>query len=199
MMELTAKLSPETHRIIDGGLTLDVQIVPQFISMLRQELIFFESEPDISQLPVELKGTQDKLKNDELKTFIHRMEIRMLKEQYEAKLLKAENELRDARDRANASEQAIETELNRHQSKIVHLRNENDSLQSDLSVKAIQVEEMALQAQQADTQKDLQLNEQIAQNAQLQQKIDEFEQKMRNRDEIENNIRQEAEEMGRKN
>ena len=46
MMELTAKLSPETHRIIDGGLTLDVQIVPQFISMLRQELIFFESEPE---------------------------------------------------------------------------------------------------------------------------------------------------------
>ena len=49
MMELTAKLSPETHRIIDGGLTLDVQIVPQFISMLRQELIFFESEPDNQQ------------------------------------------------------------------------------------------------------------------------------------------------------
>ena len=50
MMELTAKLSPEIHRIIDGGQTIDVQIVPQFISMLRQELIFFESEPDNSQL-----------------------------------------------------------------------------------------------------------------------------------------------------
>ena len=51
MMELTAKLSPGTYPIIDGGLTLDVQIVPQFISMLRQELIFFESEPKNLQIP----------------------------------------------------------------------------------------------------------------------------------------------------
>ena len=50
MMELTAKLSPGTYPIIDGGQTIDVQIVPQFISMLRQELIFFQSEPDNSQL-----------------------------------------------------------------------------------------------------------------------------------------------------
>ena len=50
MMELTAKLSPAIYPIIDGGKTIDVQIVPQFISMLRQELIFFESEPDNSQL-----------------------------------------------------------------------------------------------------------------------------------------------------
>ena len=40
---------------------------------------------------------------------------------------------------------------------------------------------MTQQAQQAYTQKDLQLYEKNAQNAQLRQKIDEFEQKMRNR------------------
>ena len=37
--------------------------------------------------------------------------------------MKAENELRDARDRANASEQAIATEFNRYQSQIEHFRN----------------------------------------------------------------------------
>ena len=48
-------------------------------------------------------------------------------------------------------------------------------------MKAIQVEEMAQQAQQADTQKDLQLNEQVAQITQLQQKIEVLQQQMRNR------------------
>ena len=48
-------------------------------------------------------------------------------------------------------------------------------------MKAIQVEEMAQQAQKADTQKDLQLNEQVAQITQLQQKIEVLQQQMRNR------------------
>ena len=48
-------------------------------------------------------------------------------------------------------------------------------------MKAIQVEEMAQQVQQADTQKDLQLNEQVAQITQLQQKIEVLQQQMRNR------------------
>ena len=47
MMELTAKLSPGTHEIDVDDETNYVHIVPQFISMLRQEL-FFESEPNIA-------------------------------------------------------------------------------------------------------------------------------------------------------
>ena len=47
MMELTAALSPKDHEIDVGGMTTYVHIVPQFISMLRQEL-FFESEPNIA-------------------------------------------------------------------------------------------------------------------------------------------------------
>ena len=43
------------------------------------------------------------------------------------------------------------------------------------------MEEVTQQAQQAYTQKDLQLYEKNAQNAQLRQKIDELQQKMRNR------------------
>ena len=60
-------------------------------------------------------------------------------------------------------------------------RNENDQLKNDLSLKAIQVEDMLQQTQQADTQKDLQLNEKVAQNAQLQQKIEVLQNQMRNR------------------
>ena len=60
-------------------------------------------------------------------------------------------------------------------------RNENDQLKNDLSLKAIQVEDMLQQTQQADTQKDLQLNEKVAQNAQLQQKIEVLQTQIRNR------------------
>ena len=60
-------------------------------------------------------------------------------------------------------------------------RNENDQLKNELSMKAIQVEDMLQQTQQADTQKDLQLNEKVAQNAQLQQKIEVLQTQMRNR------------------
>ena len=60
-------------------------------------------------------------------------------------------------------------------------RNENDQLKNELSMKAIQVEDMLQQTQQADTQKDLQLNEKVAQNAQLQQKIEVLQTQIRNR------------------
>ena len=48
-------------------------------------------------------------------------------------------------------------------------------------MKAIQVEDILQQTQQADTQKDLQLNEKVAQNAQLKQKIEVLQTQMRNR------------------
>ena len=53
-MELTAKLSPETTKIIDDGQSIDAHIIPQFISMLRQELIFFESESNSMKREIEL-------------------------------------------------------------------------------------------------------------------------------------------------
>ena len=60
-------------------------------------------------------------------------------------------------------------------------RNENEQLKNDLSEKAIQVEQMLQQAQQADTQRDLQLNEQVAQNAQLQHRVEVLQEQIRTR------------------
>jgi len=48
-------------------------------------------------------------------------------------------------------------------------------------VRAIQLEDMLQQTQQADTQKDLQLNEKVAQIDQLQQKIEVLQTQIRNR------------------
>ena len=123
-------------------------------------------------------------------------------------MLVAQNEIRDVNDRQHANDQALATELNRYQDQIqlfrngfyfklkkigyfaslYHMnhinpdsRNENDQLKNELSMKAIQVEDMLQQTQQADTQKDLQLNEKVAQNAQLQQKIEVLQTQMRNR------------------
>lgn len=48
-------------------------------------------------------------------------------------------------------------------------------------MRAIQLEDMLQQTQQADTQKDLQLNEKVAQIDQLQQKIEVLKTQMRNR------------------
>ena len=66
-------------------------------------------------------------------------------------------------------------------------RNENDQLKNDLSLKAIQVEDMLQQRQQADIQKDLQFNEKVAENAQLQQKIEVLQTQMRYRGKLVSN------------
>ena len=71
--------------------------------------------------------------------------------------------------------------LNPHSFQNSWYRNENEQLKNNLSEKTIQVEHVLQQTQQADTQKDLQLNETVAQNTQLQQKVEVLQQQIRTR------------------
>ena len=46
MMAITTNLSPKIHKIVIDGQTQDFQMVPQYSSCLRDDLVFFENKPD---------------------------------------------------------------------------------------------------------------------------------------------------------
>ena len=54
MMAITSKLSPKTYKLVRYGQTHDFQIVPQYSSCLRDDLVFFEDKPDKSPMAGEL-------------------------------------------------------------------------------------------------------------------------------------------------
>ena len=54
MMAITTNLSPKIHKIVIDGQTQDFQMVPQYSSCLRDDLVFFEDKPDKSPMAGEL-------------------------------------------------------------------------------------------------------------------------------------------------
>ena len=50
MMAITRNLSTAVHTLLIDGQTQDFQMVPQYCSCLRDDLVFFEDKPDKSLL-----------------------------------------------------------------------------------------------------------------------------------------------------
>lgn len=58
MMAITRNLSTAEHILAIDGQTQDFQMVPQFTSCLRGDLVLFEDKPDKSALAGELQLTK---------------------------------------------------------------------------------------------------------------------------------------------
>jgi len=82
MMAITTNLSPEIHKIVIDGQTQDFQMVPQYSSCLRDDLVFFEDKPDKSPMAGELKWTKLQMVNTNIK-----LRWLQLKENYRKKII----------------------------------------------------------------------------------------------------------------